>query len=340
MILTAIDEAQRSGARLATACDVVGVSARTVERWRGTPDGVDQRRGPRMRAANGLSMAEERLLVDVMTCPRFRRLSPKQLVPALADEGLYLASESTCYRVQQRRGLRRQPRGTVRRAPTRARTVHTATGPNQVWSWDITYLRTRVRGQFFYLYMLLDVWSRKAVGYAVHDAESGELAAEMIEATYAAESVARGAIVLHADNGAPMKCATLLVKLQDLEIATSFSRPSVSNDNPYSESLFRTAKYRPAYPTRGFDDLESARRWAGEFVSWYNGVHLHRSIGFVTPADRHAGRDGVLLLERREVYDAARRRHPERWSRHARSWKRPATVVLNKAPAILEVAPV
>jgi putative transposase len=218
-------------------------------------------------------------------------------------------------------------------------TEYVATEPNQVWSWDITYLRTRVRGRFFYLYMLLDVWSRKAVGYAVHDVESGAFAAAMIEAAYAAERVARGAVVLHADDGAPMKCATLLVKLQDLEIATSFSRPSVSNDNPFSESLFRTAKYRPEYPTHGFEDFESARRWADEFVSWYNDVHLHGSIGFVTPADRHAGRDAALLDERREVYAAARERHPDRWSRDVRAWKRPATLVLNKVPSLVEASP-
>ena len=340
MILGLIDEAVRGGARQSRACHVLGLDRRTVQRWRGLGIGEDGRTGPRTRPKNSLSPDERRRVIELATSPEFRDSSPKQIVPTLADRGQYIASESTIYRVLRAEKL--DGRRSTSAAPTKRHRPkeYVATGPNQVWSWDITYLRTRVRGRFFYLYMLLDVWSRKAVGYAVHDAESGELAAEMIEATYAAESVARGAIVLHADNGAPMKCATLLVKLQDLEIATSFSRPSVSNDNPYSESLFRTAKYRPAYPTRGFDDLESARRWAGEFVSWYNGVHLHRSIGFVTPADRHAGRDGVLLLERREVYDAARRRHPERWSRHARSWKRPATVVLNKAPAILEVAPV
>ena len=136
-----------------------------------------------------------------------------------------------------------------------------------------------------------------------------------------------------------MKCATLLVKLQDLEIATSFSRPSVSNDNAFSESLFRTAKYRPEFPTLGFDDLASARRWAGKFVSWYNDVHLHGSIGFVTPADRHAGRDCALLVDRREVYDAARQRHPERWSGDARLWTRPDLVVLNKAPNLGEATP-
>jgi putative transposase len=339
MILGLIDEAVQGGARQSEACHILGLDRRTVQRWRSLGIGDDGRAGPRTRPTNSLSADERRKVIEIATSPEFRDSSPKQIVPTLADRGEYVASESTIYRVLRAEKLDAR-RGTSA-APTKRHrpTEYVATGPNQVWSWDITYLRTRVRGQFFYLYMLLDVWSRKAVGYAVHDVESGELAAEMIERAYIAESVARGAVVLHSDNGGPMKCATLLVKLQDLEIAPSFSRPSVSNDNPFSESLFRTAKYRPAYPTRGFDDLASARRWTEEFVSWYNGVHLHGSIGFVTPADRHAGRDCALLEDRREVYDAARQRHPERWSGGARPWTRPAMVVLNKAPFLAEAAP-
>ena len=339
MILGLIDEAVQGGARQSAACDVLGLDRRTVQRWRSLGIGEDGRAGPRTRPRNSLSPDERRKVVEIATSPEFRDSSPKQIVPTLADRGEYVASESTIYRILRTEKL--DARRSTSAAPTKRHrpAEYVATGPNQVWSWDITYLRTCVRGQFFYLYMLLDVWSRKAVGYAVHDAESGELAAHMIEATYAAERVAPGTVVLHADNGGPMKCATLLVKLQDLEIATSFSRPSVSNDNAFSESLFRTAKYRPEYPTRGFDDLISARRWAGEFVGWYNDVHLHASIGFVTPADRHAGRDCALLVDRREVYDAARQRHPERWSGDARPWTRPALVVLNKAPNLAEATP-
>lgn len=339
MILGLIDEAIQGGARQSEACQVLGLDRRTVQRWRSLGIGDDGRAGPRTRPKSSLSADERRRVIEIATSPEFRDSSPKQIVPTLADRGEYVASESTIYRLLRAEQL--DARRSTSAAPTKRHrpTEYVATGPNQVWTWDITYLRTRVRGQFFYLYMLLDVWSRKAVGYAVHDVESGELAAEMIENSYVAESVARGAVVLHADNGGPMKCATLLVKLQDLEIATSFSRPSVSNDNPFSESLFRTAKYRPAYPTNGFDGLVSARRWADDFVGWYNGIHLHGSIGFVTPADRHAGRDGSVLEERREVYDAARQRHPERWSGNPRPWERPGTVVLNKTPALSLAAP-
>lgn len=332
MILTAIDEAQRSGARLATACDVVGISARTVERWRGTPDGVDQRRGPRMRAANGLSMAEERLLVDVMTCPRFRRLSPKQLVPALADEGLYLASESTCYRVQQRRGLRRQPRGTVRRAPTRARTVHTATGPNQVWSWDITWLPTTVRGRYLYLYLMMDVWSRRIVGWTVEEHESADLAAALFRRTCAMHQLDPHGLVLHSDNGSAMRGATMLATLQALGVVASFSRPHVSDDNPYSEALFRTLKHTPAYPSLPFADAAQATSWVARFVTWYNGEHRHSALRFVTPDERHFGREGDVLRQRRALYERARRANPERWSRGIRNWTPVGAVTLDPNP--------
>jgi len=336
VILGLLAEAIDAGARHSEACKAIGLDPRTVQRWRNQGIGEDRRAGPRTRPKNSLSAEERRRVVAVATSREFRDMSPKQIVPTLADRGEYVASESTMYRVLRSEKLDARRGNTA--APTKRHrpNEYTAIGPNQVWSWDITYLRTRVRGRFFYLYLLLDIWSRKAVGHVVHDVESGEFATELVEHAYIVESVAPGTVVLHADNGGPMKCATLLVKLQELEIATSFSRPSVSNDNPFSESLFRTAKYRPQYPTSGFEDLGAARRWADEFVAWYNDVHLHCSIGFVTPSARHAGHDEALLKDRRHVYAAARRRHPERWSGDARTWSRPATVVLNPAPPVLE----
>jgi putative transposase len=181
-----------------------------------------------------------------------------------------------------------------------------ATGPNQVWSWGITYLKSAVRGSFYYLYMTLDVWSRKIVGFEVHEVECAKLAARMTEAACAAEGGPAGTLVLHSDNGSPMKSATMLAKLQELGVATSFSRPSVSNDNPFSESAFRTAKYRPDYPARPFDSLVEARTWARSFVRWYNQEHLHSSIRFVTPSDRHEGHEASILEARADVYEQAR----------------------------------
>ena len=200
----------------------------------------------------------------------------------------------------------------------------------QLAAWDITYLRSHVRGQFFYLYLVEDVWSRKLLGNAVHEAESADYAADLVERVHReAGDVCRRGWVLHSDNGGPMKGATMLATLQKLGVVPSFSRPRVSDDNAYIESMFRTLKYCPAYPSKGFASLDDARAWVTRFVDWYNNEHLHSGIGFVTPAARHAGQDVEILARRRRVYAAARRRHPERWSRHARPWTRPTIVTLH-----------
>ena len=198
-------------------------------------------------------------------------------------------------------------------------------------SWDITYLRSLIRGQFFYLYLVEDVWSRKILGWQVHDVECNELAAALVERikAEAGPGVDLRGWVLHSDNGGPMKGATMLATLQRLGVVPSFSRPSVSDDNPYIESLFRTLKYCPEYPSSGFASVEHARLWVAKFVTWYNTCHQHSGIGFVAPADRHAGDDIAILAARRDTYARARDRHPERWARHTREWKRPDTVILN-----------
>ena len=207
--------------------------------------------------------------------------------------------------------------------------THVATGPNQLWTWDITYLKTPVRGVFTYLYLLLDVWSRKIVGWAVHDVESAEHAAALFRVTCAAQQVDPRGLVLHADNGGPMKGATMVATLERLGVLASYSRPSVSNDNAYSESLFRTLEYCPAYPTQPFADRAAACTWVEAFVRWYNTQHLHSAIRFVTPDDRHAGRDTALLLARRAVYLRARTRTPARWSGAVRAWEPVNAVHLN-----------
>ncbi len=339
MILGLLDEAQVGGARLAPSCEVLGLDLRTVQRWKRQDIGDDGRAGPLQKPANALSAAERKRILDLANTPEFRDKSPKQIVPTLADQGEYYASESTMYRVLREadqlhhRTPAKAPAKRHRPAPC------TATGPNQVWSWDITYLRTTVKGSFYYLYMVLDVWSRKIVGYEVHTEECSELAAWLLEVSCDAERVAAGSLVLHSDNGSPMKAATMLAKLQELGVATSFSRPSVSNDNPFSESAFRTAKYRPDFPSRPFESLESARAWVADFVRWYNTEHLHSSISFVAPADRHADRDVALLERRDQVYARAKDLHPERWSGNTRNWTRVESVTLNPAPELKEGIP-
>ena len=286
------------------------------------------RRGPRRAPHNKLSEAERARLVAVATSEPYRDLSPKQMVPRLADENDYVGSESTVYRVLREQKLTAH-RGKAKAPVSRPRASHVAVAPCEVWSWDITYLRTEIRGQYFYLYLMMDVWSRKIVGFAVHDAECTDLASDLLLCAVESEGCDGESLVLHADNGGPMKGATLKATMEKLSVIASYSRPRVSDDNPFSEALFRTVKYRPEYPKKPFASLENARAWVAAFVAWYNEMHLHSGIGYVTPTARHEGRDAAILAGRRAVYQRAHRRHPERWSRNMRPWLAPATVRLN-----------
>ena len=328
MTVANIDEAVAGGASQAAACALVGLDERTVQRWRARPDGVDLRRGPKTRPGNTLSAAEEAEVLALVTSKEFVGLSPHQLVAKLADMGIYLASEATIYRLLRRNRLL-QHRDRTRPATRRRPREHVATGPNQVWAWDITYLPAGVRGLFWYLYSVIDVWSRKLVATVVHDVQSDELAAELINEACHRERVERGRLVLHSDNGAAMKGKTMLVKLEELGVVPSFSRPRVSDDNPFAEALFRTLKYRPSYPSKPFATLDDARRWVATFVAWYNDDHQHSGIRFVTPSERHDGREAAILAHRHGVYLAARTRHPRRWARHTRNWNPVAVVRLN-----------
>ena len=206
---------------------------------------------------------------------------------------------------------------------------HVATGPNQVFSWDITYLRSPIRGSFYYLYMILDIWSCKVMAAAVYHEESTDLAAELFQRTCRRHGLDPEGVVLHSDNGSPMKGSTMLATLKRLGVVSSFSRPRVSDDNPYSEAIFRTLKYRPEYPSGPFASLEEARLWVEGFVRWYNTEHLHSAIRFVTPEDRHAGRQEEILQRRQRVYERARRRNPRRWSGATRNWQPIRNVYLN-----------
>ncbi len=328
MILDMIAAAVAAGARRERACEVVGLAHRTVERWRAAKTGDDERAGPRTVPANAFTPAERAKLLEVVNSPEYRDLPPKQVVPRLADEGRYVGSESTIYRVLRAEGQNAH-RGRAKRRTVRKVEEHVATAANQVWSWDITYLLSTLRGRFFYLYLVEDVWSRRIVGFEVHAEESMALSAALVCATCAAEGVDPKGLVLHSDNGGPMKGSTMLATLTHLGIVASFSRPSVSDDNPFIESLFRTLKYRPEYPHKPFDTIEEARAWVANFVRWYNAEHRHSGIRFVTPDERHHGRENDVLANRERVYERARGRHPNRWSRGTRNWTPAPAVYLN-----------
>ena len=338
MILGWIDEAVASGARQSKACAQLEIAARTLQRWRGQDIGDDGRAGPMHPPANKLTTAERARVLEIANGPENRDLSPKQIVPRLADQGEYVASESTMYRIlreEEQMGHREPSRPPSK--PYRPQ-EYAATGPNQVWSWDITYLRMQVRGMFFYFYVVMDVWSRKIVAWTIEAEESAEHAEAMIAAACEREGVRRDQLVIHSDNGAPMKAATLLAFLQAIGVVPSFSRPSVSNDNPYSESLFRTAKYRPEYPRKPFESLEHARRWATWFVGWYNTQHRHSALKFVTPEQRHTGEDVKILARRVSLYEKAKAQNPNRWTKEIRDWSHVDKVVLNPAQNTSEAA--
>lgn len=328
MTLTLIEEARARGATLEAACERLGLSARTVQRWMNPETAEDRRCGPRTSPANRMSPGERERVLEIANSEEFRELSPKQIVPRLADQGEYVASESTFFRVL-RAEKQLAHRGKAKAPVSRPKPELEATAPNQVYSWDITYLQSVVRGSFFYLYLVVDVYSRRIVGWDVHAEESSELAAILMRRIVADAGNPEG-LKLHSDNGSPMKGNTLLATLQTLGVVPSFSRPRVSDDNPFSEALFRTLKYRPSFPDGPFASLETAREWVAAFVAWYNGQHRHSGINFVTPDERHFGHEKDVLEHRRRVYEHARRRHPERWSGEIRDWSPEGPVRLGK----------
>lgn len=330
-----IDEAHTAGARLAPACKLLGIDLRTLQRWRiddGLSSGDRRPLAERPTPTHALSAEEREEILQIANAPQFAELPPAQIVPRLADEGRYVASESSFHRVlraegqAQRRGRAKPPE--TRRTPT----THTASAPGEVWCWDVTWLPSTVGGRWFYLYLILDLFSRKIVAHEVHEADNAEHASELVRRAALAEGV-QAAVqkpVLHGDNGASLKATSVLAMLQWLRITPSYSRPRVSDDNAYVESLFRTAKYRPGFPVKGFADLDAARQWAASFVDWYNGEHRHSGLRFVTPAQRHAGEDRPILKARHDVYQAARERNPRRWSgKKTRNWTPIGPVTLN-----------
>lgn len=323
------------GAGLEAACGVLGVAARTVQRWRRQPP-ADARRGPKTAAAHQLSQAEKDEVVRLVTQPAYRNLSPEQAVAKLAGEGLYVCSERSLRRVLAERQLDRYR---LRSKPAKGHSKprqHIAHEPLRVLSWDITYMRSStVRGGFFYLYLFLDIWSRRIVGAEVHETQQAELAAGLLNKLCVEHHLETEKLVVHSDNGAPMKGATMLTTMQSLGITPSFSRPSVSDDNAFAESLFRHLKYAPAYPRHGFATIDEARAWVARFVEWYNHEHLHSAIALVTPDDRHHGRDIAILQKRRDTYALAKARNPRRWTGAARAWQRPEIVTLNPERLVL-----
>lgn len=256
-------------------------------------------------------------------------LSVNQIVPRLADKGIYLCSESSMYRIMRRDQLLTHRIRSVKPKRHKGKLKYIATKPNEIWVWDITLLRALMVGTHYYLYLVEDIYSRKILDYRVEDRECSTYSSQLIENCISKEKIIPKDLRLHSDNGVPMKSSTMLATLHRLGVVPSFSRPCVSNDNPHVESLFRTLKYRPEYPYKPFKSLEEARIWVDKFINWYNHHHLHSGLSYVTPNDRHTGSYRQILAKRSQVYCQARRNNPQRWSGGIRTWNINKTTALN-----------
>ena len=294
---------------VAALCAAVGIPRASFYRWqKPSPIAVRERTSPR-----ALSAPERQRVLEVLHEPRFVDLAPAEVYATLLDEGQYVCSERTMYRILSERQEVRERRNQLRHPPYAAPEL-LATGPNQVWSWDITKLLGPAKWTYFYLYVILDIFSRYVVGWMVAYRESAALAQRLIEETCARQGILPGQLTVHADRGSSMTAKPVALLLADLGVVKTHSRPHVSNDNPYSEAQFKTLKYRPDFPDR-FGGLEDARAFCRHFFPWYNTEHRHSGIGLLTPHDLHYGLAPARVHQRAAALTAAYAVHPERFPR-------------------------
>jgi putative transposase len=290
------------------------------------PDPVPHKERPQPQA---LSQAEADEVLSVLESDRFAEASPAHIAAELLDEGVYLCSPSTMYRLLRRKHGQVIDRRRQARHPARTKPELVATGPGQVWSWDITKLKGGAKWSYHYLYVVLDIYSRYVVAWMVAPRESSALATALLSEAIEREGVDPERLTIHADNGSSMASKPVAFLLADLGVTKSHSRPRTSNDNPYSESQFKTLKYRPDFPER-FGSIEQARAFCQMFFAWYNTVHRHSGIALLTPSDVHYGRAPEVIRARQQVLDAAWHAHPERFVRkHPQPPQLPNTVWIN-----------
>lgn len=319
------------------ACDAVGRSRASHYRAhpaRPVPLGPAPAPPPRRRQPRALTEAEQQAVLDVLHSERFVDHAPEAVYATLLDAGSYLCSVPTMYRLLRARGETNGGQDRRRHAthPAHIKPELVATQPNQVWSWDITKLRGPAKWTYYYLYVILDIYSRYVVGWMVASRESKILAERLFAETIAKQGVGAGQLTIHADRGSSMMSKPVAFLLADLGVTKSHSRPHVSNDNPYSESQFRTLKYRPDFPDR-FTSIEQSRVFCAAFFPWYNHDHRHSGLGLHTPADVHYDRAGAVRAARAGVLDLAYAAHPERFVRKPpEPPKLPAAAWINKPP--------
>lgn len=292
-----------------SACDALGVARATFYRRRSP----SVPRAARPIPARALSSAERESVRAMLNCERFQDCAPGAIQATLLDEGQYLCSTRTMYRILQEDGATRERRNQLTH-PLYHKPELLATAPNQLWSWDITKLRGPVKWTYFYLYVILDVFSRYVVGWMVAPREGAELATKLIAETCEKQQIGRNQLSLHADRGSAMRSKPVALLLADLSVTKTHSRPYTSNDNPYSESQFRTMKYRPEFPGR-FGCIQDSRAFCQAFFPWYNDDHRHSGIGMMTPATVHYGLAAAVSENRQVALNAAYAAHPERFVR-------------------------
>ena len=300
------------------ACRAFGVAERTFHHRRQAAQGRLAPRPSRAKPPDEHTPVPWRIpdhgrdeIRQVLCSERFGDLAPAQIYATLLDEGTYLCSERTMYRILHESDLVRERRRGHRRSGHVPPRVH-ATGPNQAWSWDISRLRGPVVRSWFYLYVVLDIYSRKIVAWSIDTIESDKVAKRLIERACQREGIEADQLILHSDRGAQMTGNTIAELLEDLGVTRSLSRPRTSNDNPYSEANFKTAKYRPDYPDR-FESLDEARSWMRRFARWYNHDHYHSAVAYLHPADVHAGVTDDIVAARQAVLDTAYTANPDRF---------------------------
>ena len=321
-----VDELVARGVPPNRACAALGCPRASHYRRRRPP--VCGPPAPRSRSHRAIALTEADAIMEVLNSPRFCDAAPAQIWATLLDEGTYLASISTMYRLLRQRAQVRERRAQARRPPM-VKPELVATGPNQVWSWDITKLAGPYKWTWFHLYVILDVYSRYAVGWLVAPRESARLAEELIAGAIYDHDVNAGQLALHADRGTSMTSKTVTQLLADLGVLQSHSRPHQSNDNPYSEAQFKTLKYSPRFPKR-FASLAAARAFVDEFFDHYNHRHRHTGIGLHTPADVHHGRATAVRAHRQAVLDTAYTTHPERFRQPPTAPRIPEATWINR----------
>lgn len=336
MIQTAEELAASQG--VAAACAALAVPRSSLYRARPTtnvPEAPAPEPAGRPAPPRTLSPTEKTQVRELLNSARFQDLAPREIYAELLDEERYLCSISTMYRILAEHAEVRERRNQLRH-PAYRKPELLATGPNQVWSWDITKLRGPSKGVYYYLYVIIDIYSRYVVGWLIAEIEAAELAEQLIAETCAKQGVQRAQLTIHADNGSPMTAKTVAILLADLGVTKSHSRPHVSNDNPYSEAQFKTLKYRPDYPDR-FGSVADARQWARSFFAWYNDQHHHTGLGLLTPAVVHTGRAVNVRQKHQTVLRQAYLVHPERFVRgQPEPTKLPEAVWINPPPSTTE----